>query len=183
MKETAVIYTSKYGSTKRYAEWISEALSCDIFSSSSVSLEQIGKYDVIIYGGGLYAGGVNGINILKRSADILKDKELVIFTCGLADPADSTDFENVRNGIRRKLTDEVYDRAHIFHLRGGIDYKKLGFVHRVMMSMRIRMIQRKDSSALSDDERSTLETYGSGVDYSDKDTIEPIVSFVKSLSD
>ena len=181
MKKTVVIYSSRYGSTKKYAEWISEALSCDIFSGSSVSRELMKKYDVIIYGGGLYAGGVNGINIIKKSTDILQDKELVIFTCGLADPAKSSDFDNVRNGLRRKLTDEVYDKVHLFQLRGGIDYHRLGFVHRMMMSMRIKMIQKKDSSALSDDERSTLETYGSGVDYSDKNTIAPIVSFVKNL--
>lgn len=30
MKSVVVIYKSKYGSTKKYAKWLSELLSCDI---------------------------------------------------------------------------------------------------------------------------------------------------------
>lgn len=33
MKKTAVIYKTKYGSTKKYAEWIAQNLSCDIFDA------------------------------------------------------------------------------------------------------------------------------------------------------
>ena len=53
MKSTAVIYKSKYGSTKKYAEWIGEELECDVLETGSVSADTLKKYDTIIYGGGL----------------------------------------------------------------------------------------------------------------------------------
>jgi len=31
MERIAVIFKTKYGNTKQYAEWISEVLNCDLF--------------------------------------------------------------------------------------------------------------------------------------------------------
>ncbi len=35
--KTIVVYKSKYGYTKRYAEWIAEELSCDIKENAAFS--------------------------------------------------------------------------------------------------------------------------------------------------
>ena len=56
MTKIAVIYKSKYGSTKQYAEWIAQALDAPLFEASSVNPAQLAEYDVVVYGGGLYAG-------------------------------------------------------------------------------------------------------------------------------
>ena len=50
-----VIYKSKYGSTKAYAEWIAEELSCSAVDVKSIKVEDILGYDVIVYGCCLYA--------------------------------------------------------------------------------------------------------------------------------
>ena len=50
-----VVYKSKYGCTKTYAQWIAEELSCDICEQSEIKIDELKKYDIIIYGGGLYA--------------------------------------------------------------------------------------------------------------------------------
>ena len=47
-----VIYKSKYGSTKAYAEWIAEALSCQAVEAKSVKADDLLAYDTIVYGGG-----------------------------------------------------------------------------------------------------------------------------------
>ncbi len=52
--KTIVAYRSKSGYTKRYAEWISQELGCDI--KEDPQLSDISGYDTIIYGGGMYAG-------------------------------------------------------------------------------------------------------------------------------
>ncbi|WP_334310276.1 flavodoxin domain-containing protein, partial [Clostridioides difficile] len=48
MKSVVVIYKSKYGSTKKYAKWLSELLSCDIFETKNINIEKVMKYDTII---------------------------------------------------------------------------------------------------------------------------------------
>lgn len=80
--KTVVIYKSKTGFTKKYAEWIAEELSADIFNASKVNVNTLNKYDTIIYGGSLYAVGIIGVGLIKKNINKLKDKRLVVFATG-----------------------------------------------------------------------------------------------------
>ena len=40
---------------------------------------------------------------------------------------------NIENSMKRQLSNEIYEKASIYHLRGGIDYSKLNFLHKTMM--------------------------------------------------
>ena len=68
-----VVYKTKYGSTKTYAEWIAEELSADIRDAKTVKADDLLKYDTIIYGGGLYAEGINGVSLITKNYEKLKD--------------------------------------------------------------------------------------------------------------
>src|SRR5690554_6143300 len=120
MSNIAIVYKSKYGSTKKYAQWIAEETKADIFECSEIEAKKLMEYDTIIYGGGLYASGIAGISIITKNYEILKDKKIIVFTVGLA----STDKEEIFNPILEKnFTKEMRDNIKFFHLRGGIDYK------------------------------------------------------------
>ena len=86
----AVIYRSKYGTTKRYAEWIAEALDAQLFESHTIKATQLIDFDMVVYGGGLYAGGISGINLVTKNPC----KKLVIFTVGFATP-ENTDYSDI----------------------------------------------------------------------------------------
>ena len=64
---TVVIYKSKTGFTKKYAKWISEELSSDIFDISKVTANMLTAYDTVIYGGGLYAMGISGVKLITKN--------------------------------------------------------------------------------------------------------------------
>lgn len=51
-KQIAVIYKSKYGSTKQYAEWIAKELDASLFEATNIKPSQLLDYDVVVYGGG-----------------------------------------------------------------------------------------------------------------------------------
>ena len=70
MKKCVVVYKSKYGATKKYAEWIAEDLHADLFEGKAASADALTAYDVIVYGGGLYAGGVSGLPFITKNFDI-----------------------------------------------------------------------------------------------------------------
>jgi menaquinone-dependent protoporphyrinogen IX oxidase len=176
-----VIYASKYGATQKYAAWIAEALSCDLYERSSITPEAMEDYDVIIYGGGLYAGGVNGLSLLRKNYDLVKDKTLVLFTCGLADPTEPTNIANILAGLHKTLTPEMRQKIRVFHLRGGINYTRLTPVHKTMMAMLRRVILRKDPANLTLEEQELLRTYGQTVDFTDKSTIQPIIDYLATL--
>ena len=179
--KNVVVYRSKYGTTKKYAEWISEFLSCDIYESRQIDAGKLASYDNIIYGGALYAGGVIGIDILKKNYDSICEKNIIVFTCGLGDPKEKENTNNIRQSLSKVLTKEMQEGIKVFHLRGGIDYSKLNFAHRSMMSMMNRMLKKKDPEKLNDEEKQMLDTYGEKVDFTDKNSIQPIIDHIKEL--
>lgn len=170
MNNIAVVYKSKYGTTKRYAEWIAEALGAVLLEASTVNSSQLVSFDAVIYGGGLYAGGISGVELVTKNPC----KTLIVFTVGTADP-DTTDYAGILN---KNFTQELLSETKVFHLRGGIDYKKLGLVNKGMMAMLKNMLLKKDKSELSDEDKALLDTYGKKVDFTDRIAIEPIVAFV-----
>ena len=73
--KSIVIYKSKYGSTKQYALWIAEELGCEAVDAKQVKADDLLEYDNIVYGGGLYAEVINGVTIITKNIENLKDKK------------------------------------------------------------------------------------------------------------
>lgn len=177
MNNIAVVYESKYGSTKKYAQWIAEEAKADLYKASEIKAENLLGYDIIIYGGGLYASGIAGVSMISKNYQMLKDKRIVVFTVGLA----STDrVEIFLPIIEKNFSREMIENIKFFHLRGGIDYNKLGLIHKSMMAMLKKVIMRKDENELSDDDIQLLATYGKKVDFTDKNTLIPLLDYLNS---
>lgn len=177
-KRVIVIYKSVTGYTKQYANWIAEAISCDVKEIGDVNKEMLQKYDVIVYGGGLYAGGVSGMNKFKKLYPEIREKELILFTCGVADTQIQENVKHIEEEIAKVIPGEMYASMKQFHLRGGIDYSRLSLIHRLMMWMLCRMVKKKGYENLSGDDKMIVDTYGKKVDFSDQKTILPIVDYV-----
>lgn len=175
MKKIAVIYESKYGYTRKYAEWIGEELSCPVFEKKVFHTRDLSRYETVIYGGGLYAGGISGIKFITKNRDLLSGKKVLIFTCGLADPDNPDNVSNIRKSLEKVFTEEMMEHVHLFHLRGGIDYSRLNLVHRFMMSMLRKMLLKKDADDLTKEDSSILNTYGQCLDFTKRESIRPLV--------
>ena len=170
--KTIMVYCSRYGTTKTYAHWIAEALSCDCIEVAQASNYDLFSYDMVVYGGGLYASGIAGIKKLKKH----HLKQLVLFTVGLADPA-STDYSQIIKSNMKSITADV---TKSFHLRGGIDYSRLGIIHKSGMAMLKKVVlDKKTESELTSDDKIMIATYGSKVDFVSKETIKPIIDYVE----
>ena len=86
--KTAVIFTSQTRFTRKYAEWIAQALQADLFELPEARKTDLSVYDGLIYGGWISAGSVQG---LSRFREILKKvpcRKAAIFCVG-ASPAES----------------------------------------------------------------------------------------------
>lgn len=173
MSRTAVIYKSQYGSTKLYAQWISEALDADLFDVAKVS--DLGQYQTIVYGGGLYASGIIGSDFLVKNYEFLKEKRIVVFTVGLANPK-LTDYTKI---TEKNFPPDMRKSIKIFHLRGAIDYKSINFKHKAMMSLLIKKVNKIDEKDRDEETKLMLETYGQTVDFMDKSTIQEIIDYCR----
>lgn len=178
MDKTVVIFESKYGSTKQYANWIAETLSCPLSERKAFRPQDFAQYETIIYGGGLYAGGVSGINLLIQNWNLICRKRIVLFTCGIADPNDPENVSHIRSSLSKSLPPEMMERIHIFHLRGGINYPRLSLVHRAMMFMLRKMMLKKRLDSLRQEDRLFLDTYGKSIDFTNQESIQPLINFV-----
>jgi len=172
--KTAVIYGTKHGTTKQYAEWIADELNADLFNHEAFKAKQLNAYDLIVYGGGLYAGGIIGVKLVSKNMP----KNLVVFTVGLADPKE-TDYSEI---IDKAFKKQQQEQIKVFHLRGGIDYGKLGFMHKTMMAMVKKSIVKKPVEKRSSEDTAILETYGQKLDFLDIESIKPLVEYVKNMN-
>ena len=169
-----IIYGSNYGTTEQYAKELSKRTNIEAISFENV--QEINKYDKIIYIGGLYAGGVLGMSKTLRKLTNIQNKTIIIATVGLADPTDEKNINNIRNNIKVQISKEIYDKAKIFHLRGGIDYSKLKFFHKTMMKMLYNAVKNIPQEKLSAENKAMIETYNKKVNFVNFSDLDKIVS-------
>ena len=87
MSRIIVLYHSRYGSTEQYARWIAEETGADLADvrKRKYKYKELLDYDVIVYGGGIYSGGIRGVELITDHwADGLNQKKLIVFGVGIA---------------------------------------------------------------------------------------------------
>ena len=182
MSKTLVLYYSKYGTTKKYAEWIASELNGDICPISNVKENNLAQYDAIIIGSGLYAGSIKGMDIITNNYETLRGRKLVLFTCGLADYSKAGNIKEIAGRIEAAIPENIRRDLKTYFLRGGIDYKRLSFVHKIMMAIMNMIIVRKvkkEGDNADEEDREFLDTYGKDADFTDKNSIMGIVEYCK----
>lgn len=176
--ETIIIYGSCYGTAKVYAEALAERLKSEVLPYDKV--KEPAGYERIIYVGGLYAGGVMGMTRTAKKIPADQCKKFIVITVGLADPADEKNVQNIRTSALRQIPKALADKTEFCHLRGGIDYEKLSFKHRMMMKLLYEQVKKQPVGEQDADTRAMIETYGQKVSFVDTECLEDIV---KKLED
>ena len=176
MNNGIIVYGSCYGTTKKYAEELSKKTGIE--AKPYEDIRDINSFDTIIYMGGLYAGGVCGMKKTMKKLGSISDKRVFIVTVGLADPMNTENTKHIKDRMRTQLSKEVFEKAHIFHLRGGIDYSILGFKHKTMMSMLYKKIKSMPEEEKNAEIQAMIETYDKQVDFVDFSSLEPIIQEV-----
>lgn len=90
---TLIVYASKYGATKKGAEYIAKGLKGDVQLISIKDMESIilDHYDKVVLGTPIYAGMINKEvkNFCENNRDILRAKKVALyFSCMEADKID-----------------------------------------------------------------------------------------------
>lgn len=171
--KTIVVYKSKYGYTRRYAEWIAEELRCDI--KENAALGDILGYDAVICGGGCYAGSINGAKLLTKNLAKLSGKRLVLFAVGSSSGAE----KELAPFWEKNLTPAQSQAITHFYLRGGFDYGRLGSADRILMNMlRSHLKKIKDPD---EETRGLLAAYETPVDFTDKERLKELLEYVRKI--
>ena len=173
-KKIAVIYKSKYGSTKKYAEWIARDVEGDLFECSKIKVNDLLKYDIIVYGGSLHAVGINGVKLITNNFEKLKNKNIIVFATGCSPVKE----EAIAAVIESNFNMDIKESINFFYLRGAFNYKKLNFIDKMMMSALKRKLSAKKTEDLDEDSKGLLSVYNNPVDWTDEKAIIPLVSAI-----
>ncbi len=173
--KTLVVYWSKTGFVKKYAEWIAEELGADLMSGKKVKTENLMHYDNLIFGGSLYAVGINGAAFIKDNIELLVGKKAAVFATG-ASPAREEIIEEVKN---KNFSSEEQQYFKFFYLRGGFNFEKLGLKDKILMKMMRWQLKskKKKGKKLTEDEEGMLTAFDKPVDFTERKNIREIVEY------
>lgn len=171
-----IIYKTKYGSTKKYAEWIKEELNCKITDAKDITAGELDNYDTIIYGGGLYAEVINGVSLITKNIDRLKDKKIAIYTTGIT-PIDCTDYYD-KLVIEKNFKEGVPENIKIFNFTGKMVINELSVVHRTALkTLKKIMSSKKEPTEM---EKLLVELCDADGDFTDRSQIVDLVAYIKN---
>ena len=167
--KAVVVYYSKTGFSRRYAEWISEELACKAVSYEDRGSIKWDQYDVILFGGGFHAGKINGLKWFKAKLPELAGKKIIVFATGSMPP----EAAEVETTMKANFTQTQWNQVKTFYLWGGLCYEKMDSRDKLMMS-----VLRKALKILKKTEM--LEAVSSSYDKASKEYLAPLLQYVRS---
>ena len=170
-----VIYKSKYGSTKTYAEWIAEELGCKAVDAKQVKIDDLAEYDTIIYGGGLYAEVIAGVTLITKNIEKLSGKKLIIYTTGIT-PLDCRDYYD-KMVIEKNFKGDIASKVKVFNFLGKMKMSELSVVHRTALKTLKKIMSSKENP--SEMEKLLVELCDADGDFSDRNAISDLIQYVK----
>lgn len=156
-----IVYESKTGFTKRYAEMLAAKLKLNVFSVKEIS--KVGQQEEIIFLGWMKAGKIQGFDRLQSYN--------VKVVCGsgtgrTAEPDDQTVI------ARNKIENRPF-----FYLRGGcLPLKELKGMDKIMLSMFVKMLKkRKDKDEKIEEAIAIIEN---GFDGVKEENLDPVLQWL-----
>lgn len=170
-----VIYKTKYGSTKTYAEWIAEELSCKAVDAKTVKADDLLSYDTVIYGGGLYAEIIAGVSLITKNLDKLSGKKLIVYSVGIT-PIDCRDYYDGLV-LEKNFKGDSLSKIKVFNFVGKMIVSELSAVHRMAIKSLKKIMSGKENP--TEMEKLLAELCDADGDFCDRESIKDLVEYAK----
>ena len=132
-----VLYRSKYGSTRQYAEWISEETGFPLIDLNRSSRPVIADMDVVVIGGWILSDRMVTHSWIRKNWEPLRGKKVVLFSTSASRPTE----ELKRKYLERTLREEMRKGVIYFPLWGRFSIDGLNLVDGSMMKIASRMFR------------------------------------------
>ncbi len=163
-----IVYKSKYGSTKQYAQWINKDVPSDLIDAEKEDKPDFTRYDVIVFGGYIRMGGIVIAPLIVKGWSDIKAKKVILFTVSGTPPG----HPNIQRIYQSNLPEEIRKEIKYFPLRGKILSKDLSFFDKLLVS--VGRIMERDESLRS----LMTEDY----DEMKPENLIPLLEYMKTLS-
>lgn len=152
--KSIVVYHSKYGSTREYAEWIGAETGAEVVGLKEAKGKDLSGYDAVAFGGPFYAGRLKIAEYVLRVAPGLAGKRLAFFAVTARPAGDAgimTDYE-------RAVPEELRKRMRFFALPGRVRFSVMNVFERGVM----KMMKAKEMDRVNREEIKGLVGYLNG---------------------
>jgi menaquinone-dependent protoporphyrinogen IX oxidase len=131
-----IVYKSKYGATRQYAEWAGEELGLKVVTPEGMGPEELNGCDFVVIGGSVYIGKLLIRKWIRRYKDTLQHKKLFLFVvCGTS----ASEKEKQEWIIKKNIPGPLLDRFAIFFLPGRVVRKQLSGKDRIIVALGARL--------------------------------------------
>ena len=172
---TIVIYKTKYGSTKTYAEWIANELGCEAVDVKSIKIDDILGYDTITYGGGLYSEVINGVTLITKNFEKLMNKKLIVYTTGIT-PIDCRGYYDTYV-LDKNFKPHMLEKIRIFNFLGKMVTEELSMPHRAALKMLKKIMAGKENP--TEMEKMLIDLCDVSGDFTDKGAIKDLIEYAR----
>lgn len=176
MSRGIILYQSKYGATKKYADWIVEETGYDCIETKDAKVANLQNYDVVILGGGVYASGIAGLQFIKKNIGRLGNKKIVVFAVG-ASPYDEKAIMQIR---KMHFKDELRN-IPLFYCRGAWDEEKMKFTDRTLCKMLQKVVAKQNPDEYEPWQKALMCAAGQKCDWTDKAYLEALLKYIEKL--
>lgn len=175
MDNVLILYQSKYGATAKYVQMLQAALSCSAFELNNYSGSDLGTYDYVIFAGGIYASGINGLKVLRKKYSGLSHQNLIIFCVG-ASPFD----ENALAEIKTRNLKSDWKDIPLFYGRGAWDESRMTFKDHTLCKMLQRAVSKADPNTCEPWMKALLSAAGQTCDWTDRTYLIPLLNHLNT---
>ena len=175
MSKIAIVYHSKHGSTKQYAEWIAEELGADLYNEPETKAKELSDYEIIVYGGGIYSGGIKGIDFLKKNIRRgFAGKKVIAFAVGISVAFE----ENREQCIDINFSKKKIKGIECFFLPGAFDPTEIKGLDKKIIDFTMKLAEGGNTNGFG----ATLIKYmKEGCNLIDRNAIKPLIERIKEI--
>lgn len=173
--KTVVVYKSKTGFTKKYAQMVAEQAQCDLMELKHATVQKLAGYEIVVFGSRFFAGTVDGLKKARELFAASRAKEFVVFATG----ATPNEAEGAINDVwKNNFTPEELGTIPHFYMQSGICYEKMPLGEKMMMKMAALMMKsQKEKDEMGQGFEEALK---GSFDISSKEYVGPLVEYLKS---
>lgn len=179
MSKAIVIYTSRRGSTRQYAEWIADELDCealplaDIKTTGRDAFDLYG-YDCIIYGGWIRGSGIVDFDKFSKLLDDELMQRLIVFGVGFADET-AENYAQVWGYSIGKIDPKNSNKAILYILGGRYDPSAVTGADKLMMKIMRTVLLSGSTPEAKLQANKIRDRIDNGVDMVSRDNIASLV--------
>jgi menaquinone-dependent protoporphyrinogen IX oxidase len=162
-----IIYMSKAGSTREYAEMLSEETGFPIHDLNNDRKPDLKGKDIVVIGSWILAGKMVAHSWITKNWEDLKNKNVILFSTSASEP----DFKLKKEFLEKSLPREMRKDVNYFPLHGRFEKKNLNALYRGMFSLVSKMFKNDE----------LVKDLESGVDGVDRKNLDELIQHIGSI--